>query len=180
MSQEVIARRYAKALISLAEKEETLGKTGEHFSDMAVAYKESAELREVLSDTKVSKELKQKVLKAVLAKLKTTDLVDTFCRYLLAKRRIKLLPNIESAFNLFLQEKLGRIEAMVTVAHELPKATIDKLEKSISKYSGKEVAINITIDPAIIGGIVTRIGSVVIDGSIHTQLNQIRQTIIRG
>ncbi|MBT5088131.1 MAG: F0F1 ATP synthase subunit delta, partial [Deltaproteobacteria bacterium] len=53
-------------------------------------------------------------------------------------------------------------------------------EKAISKYSGKEVTVKITIDPAIIGGIVTRIGSVVIDGSIHTQLNQIRQTIIRG
>ena len=66
------------------------------------------------------------------------------------------------------------------MAHELPKATVDKLEQTISKYSGKEVAISITIDPAIIGGIVTRIGSVVIDGSIHTQLNQLRQTIIRG
>jgi F-type H+-transporting ATPase subunit delta len=115
-----------------------------------------------------------------LTKINATALVDTFSRYLLAKRRIVLLPSIETAFNLLLQEKLGRIEARVTVAHELPNATVEKLEKSISEYSGKDVAISITIDPAIIGGIVTRIGSVVIDGSIHTQLNQIRQTIIRG
>jgi F-type H+-transporting ATPase subunit delta len=91
-----------------------------------------------------------------------------------------LLPNIEQAFNLFLQEKLGRIEAGITVAQEISEVTVGKLEKAISKYSGKEVTVKITIDPAIIGGIVTRIGSVVIDGSIHTQLNQIRQSIIRG
>ena len=81
---------------------------------------------------------------------------------------------------MLLQEKLGRIEAEVTAAHELPKEAVKKLVNAISGFSGKEVEVNVTIDPSIIGGIITRIGSMVIDGSIHTQLNQIRQSIIRG
>ena len=178
MSQGVIARRYAKALINLAEKD--LENTGKSLTALADAYSNSTELSEVLSDTKVSSLIKQDVLKNILKKIKVSNLVDTFSRYLLAKRRIVLLPNIERAFNLLLQEKLGRIEAGITVAQEIPEVTVGKLEKAISRYSGKEVSVNITIDPAIIGGIVTRIGSVVIDGSIHTQLNQIRQSIIRG
>ena len=178
MSQGVIARRYAKALINLAEKD--LENTGKSLTALADVFSNSTELSEVLSDTKVSSQIKQDVLKNILNKIKVSKLVDTFIRYLLAKRRIVLLPNIERAFNLLLQEKLGRIEAGITVAQEIPEVTINKLEKAISKYSGKEVTVNITIDPAIIGGIVTRIGSVVIDGSIHTQLNQIRQSIIRG
>ena len=178
MSQGVIARRYAKALINLAEKD--LEITGNSLAALADVYSNSTELSEVLSDTKVSSQIKQNVLKKILKKIKVSKLVDTFIRYLLAKRRIVLLPNIERAFNLFLQEKLGRIEAGITVAQEIPEVTVGKLEKAISRYSGKEVSVNITIDPAIIGGIVTRIGSVVIDGSIHTQLNQIRQSIIRG
>ena len=178
MSQGVIARRYAKALINLAEKD--LENTGKSLTALADAYSNSTELSEVLSDTKVSSQIKQDVLKNILKKIKVSNLVDTFSRYLLAKRRIVLLPNIERAFNLLLQEKLGRIEAGITVAQEIPKVTVGKLEEAISRYSGKEVTVNITIDPAIIGGIVTRIGSVVIDGSIHTQLNQIRQSIIRG
>jgi len=178
LSQEVIARRYAKALINLAEKD--LEITGNSLAAIADVYSNSTELSEVLSDTKVSSQIKQDVLKNILKKIKVSKLVDTFIRYLLAKRRIVLLPNIERAFNLLLQEKLGRIEAGITVAQEIPEVTINKLEKAISRYSGKEVTVNITIDPAIIGGIVTRIGSVVIDGSIHTQLNQIRQSIIRG
>jgi len=178
LSQGVIARRYAKALINLAEKD--LENTGKNLTALADVFSNSAELSEVLSDTKVSSQIKQNVLKEILKKIKVSKLVDTFIRYLLAKRRIVLLPNIERAFNLLLQEKLGRIEAGITVAQEIPEVTVGKLEKAISRYSGKEVTVNITIDPAIIGGIVTRIGSVVIDGSIHTQLNQIRQSIIRG
>ena len=70
MSQGVIARRYAKALISLAEKGKELEETGKHFSKLAEVYKDSTELREILSDTKVSTEHKQSVLKGILSKIK--------------------------------------------------------------------------------------------------------------
>ena len=180
MSQGMIARRYAKALVNLAENEKDLDNTGKDLTAIAEAYKENSELRQVLSDTKVSSRLKLEILKDVLSKIKASKLVDTFSRYLLAKRRIYILPDIERAFNLLLQEKLGRIDAKVTSAFELPKETVKKLIDAISGYSGKEVEVNVTIDPSIIGGIVTRIGSTVIDGSIQTHLNQIRQSIIRG
>ena len=180
MSQGMIARRYAKALVNLAENEKDLDNTGKHLNSITEVYKENLELRQVLSDTKVSSGIKLEILKDVLSKIKVSKLVDTFSRYLLAKRRIDFLPDIERAFNLLLQEKLGRIEATVTTASELPKDTVKKLVDAISSYSGKEIEVNVTIDPSIIGGIVTRIGSTVIDGSIQTYLNQIRQSIIRG
>ena len=176
----MIARRYAKALVNLAENEKDLDNTGKHLNSITEVYKENIELRQVLSDTKVSSGIKLEILKDVLSKIKVSKLVDTFSRYLLAKRRIDFLPDIERAFNLLLQEKLGRIEAKLTTASELPKDTVKKLVDAISSYSGKEIEVNVTIDPSIIGGIVTRIGSTVIDGSIQTYLNQIRKSIIRG
>ena len=180
MSQGMIARRYAKALVNLAENEKDLNNTGKHLHSITEVYKENSALRQVLSDTKVSSGVKLEILKDVLSKVKVSKLVDTFIRYLLAKRRIDLLPDIERSFNLLLQEKLGRIEAKVTTASELPKDTVKKLVDAISSYSGKEIEVNVAIDPSIIGGIVTRIGSTVIDGSIQTYLNQIRKSIIRG
>ena len=176
----MIARRYAKALVNLAEKEKDLDNAGKNLTAITEVYKENSELRQVLSDTKVSSRVKQEILKDVLNTIKTSKLVDTFSRYLLAKRRIDILPDIERAFNLLLQEKLGRIEANVTAAYELPKETVKRLVNAISGYSGKEVKVNVAIDPSIIGGMVTRIGSTVIDGSIKTHLNKIRQSIIRG
>ena len=176
----MIARRYAKALVNLAENEKDLDNTGKHLNSITEVYKENSELRQVLSDTKVSSMVKLEILKDVLNEIKASKLVDTFSRYLLAKRRIDILPDIERAFNLLLQEKLGRIEANVTAAYELPKETVKRLVNAISGYSGKEVKVNVAIDPSIIGGMVTRIGSTVIDGSIKTHLNKIRQSIIRG
>ena len=176
----MIARRYAKALVNLAEKGKDLDNAGKNLTAITEVYKENSELRQVLSDTKVSSIVKQEILKDVLNTIKTSKLLDTFSRYLLAKRRIDILPDIERAFNLLLQEKLGRIEANVTTAYELPKETVKKLVNAISGYSGKEVKVNVAIDPSIIGGMVTRIGSTVIDGSIKTHLNKIRQSIIRG
>ena len=176
----MIARRYAKALVNLADNEKDLDNTGKILTAIAEVYKENSELRQVLSDTKVSSRVKLEILKDVLSKIKASKLVDTFSRYLLAKRRINFLPDIERAFKLLLQEKLGRIEAEVTTASELPKKTVKNLIDAISVYTGKDVEVNVTIDPSIIGGIVTRIGSTVIDGSIQTHLKQIRQSIIRG
>ena len=180
MSQGVIARRYAKALINMAEESNDLENIGESFSNLAKVFKDSIELREVFSDTKIPSHVKQKLLKEVLIKIHAPELINRFSRFILFKRRIIILPDIERAFNYFLQEKLGRIEAKVTTPYELPKEDVGKLEKTISKYSGKKASVSINIDPTIIGGIVTRIGSVVIDGSVNTQLNQIRKTIIRG
>ena len=176
----MIARRYAKALVNLAEKGNDLDNAGKNLTAITEVYKENSELRQVLSDTKVASRVKLEILKDVLNKIKPSKLVDTFSRYLLAKRRIDILPDIERAFNLLLQEKLGRIEANVTAAYELPKEAVKKLVNAISGYSGKEVKVNVAIDPSIIGGMVTRIGSTVIDGSIKTHLNKIRQSIIRG
>ena len=92
----MIARRYAKALVNLAEKKKDLDNAGKNLTAITEVYKENSELRQVLSDTKVSSRVKQEILKDVLNTIKTSKLVDTFSRYLLAKRRIDFLPGIES------------------------------------------------------------------------------------
>ena len=103
MSQGMIARRYAKALLNLAEKGNDLNNAGKNLTAITEVYKENSELRQVLSDTKVSSRVKLEILKEVLNEIKASKLVNTFSRYLLAKRRIEFLPGIERAFNLLLQ-----------------------------------------------------------------------------
>ena len=84
----MIARRYAKALVNLAEKGNDLDNAGKNLTALTEVYVDNKELREVLSDTKVSSRLKQEILKGVLNEIKVPALVNTFSRYLLAKRRI--------------------------------------------------------------------------------------------
>ena len=156
MSQGIVAQRYAKALIGLTKTRKQLQEAGEKLSEASEAYQSSLELQEILASNKVSYPVKQKILGELLERLKTSNLIHTFCRYLLSKRRF------------------------VSVTHELSDANRKKLEKTLSFLTGKEVQVSVNIDSGLIGGIVTRIGSTVYDGSLRNQLNLIHQSISKG
>jgi len=184
MSQMVIARRYASALSSLAKKENNLEQVGTELQDFCDTLHEAAELQESLSNNKVPMAVRNNILTEILTKMELSSLVSTFLRYLLSKRRLTLVHDIARAFALLTQEAMGILPAEVTVAKEPrskeSKDLLQKLQEQLSASTGKTVQIHVSVDPSIIGGIVTRIGSMVIDGSIRNQLIQVRESIIRG
>ena len=184
MSQMVIARRYASALSSLAKKENNLEQVGTELQDFCDTLHEAAELQESLSNNKVPMAVRNNILTEILTKMELSTLVSTFLRYLLSKRRLTLVHDIARAFALLTQEAMGILPAEVTVAKEPrskeSKDLLQKLQEQLSASTGKTVQIHVSVDPSIIGGIVTRIGSMVIDGSIRNQLIQVRESIIRG
>ncbi len=184
MSQMVIARRYASALSSLAKKENNLEQVGTELQDFCDTLHEAAELQESLSNNKVPMAVRNSILTEILTQMELSTLVSTFLRYLLSKRRLTLVHDIARAFALLTQEAMGILPAEVTVAKEPrskeSKDLLQKLQEQLSASTGKTVQIHVSVDPSIIGGIVTRIGSMVIDGSIRNQLVQVRESIIRG
>ena len=184
MSQMVIARRYASALSNLAKKENNLEQVGTELMDFCDTLHEAVELQESLSNNKVPMAVRNSILTEILTKMKLSPLVSTFLRYLLSKRRLTLVHDIVQAFALLTQEAMGILPAEVTVAKEPrskeSKDLLQKLQEQLSASTGKTVQIHVSVDPSIIGGIVTRIGSMVIDGSIRNQLIQVRESIIRG
>ena len=184
MSQMVIARRYASALSNLAKQENNLEQVGTELEDFCDTLHEAVELQESLSNNKVSMVVRNSILTEILTKMKLSPLVSTFLRYLLSKRRLTLVHDIARAFALLTQEAMGILPAEVTVAKEPrskeSKDLLQKLQEQLSASTGKTVQIHVSVDPSIIGGIVTRIGSMVIDGSIRNQLIQVRESIIRG
>ena len=184
MSQMVIARRYASALSNLAKKENNLEQVGTELMDFCDTLHEAVELQESLSNNKVPMAVRNSNLTEILTKMKLSPLVSSFLRYLLSKRRLTLVHDIARAFALLTQEAMGILPAEVTVAKEPrskeSKDLLQKLQEQLSASTGKTVQIHVSVDPSIIGGIVTRIGSMVIDGSIRNQLIQVRESIIRG
>lgn len=184
MSQMVIARRYASALSNLAKEENNLEQVGTELQDFCDTLHEAVELQESLSNNKVPMAVRNSILTEILTKMGLSTLVSTFLRYLLSKRRLTLVHDIARAFALLTQEAMGILPAEVTVAKEPrskeSKDLLQKLQEQLSASTGKTVQIHVSVDPSIIGGIVTRIGSMVIDGSIRSQLIQVRESIIRG
>ena len=178
MSQNVIARRYAKALFNLAEKDNTHEALGGELLAIARIFENSSDLQTVLADTKISSLLKRDIVYKVLDRLAPSPLVRIFVQYLLSKKRMGLLTAIAAVFSRLVREKTGRLDAEITVARKLPQSAVSEITKQLSKYTGKDVHVSVKIDEAIIGGVVTRIGSTVIDGSLRHQLNRVYQSII--
>ena len=176
----VIAQRYARALMNLAVKADAVEEVTAGLDEMAETLEESPLLAAFVEDTKVPPSAKQDAVREILAKARAPELVNTFVRYLTAKRRFLLLPDIRDVFHRLADERLGRAQAEVTVAAAMSEPQEKQMQAQLEALSGKQITLTVTVDPEIMGGAITRIGSVVRDGSLRNQLQQIRQSIKEG
>ena len=176
----IIASRYAKALMTLAAKDNQVDAAAQGVEDVAALIKGSAPLAATLDDVRITRPDKEKLLKAILDQAKVPALVGTFVQFVMEKRRLMLIGEIAAHFHRLADERLGRAQADVTVASALDPAQEKTLKQDLEKLSGKTVTLTVKVDPAILGGAITRVGDTVWDGSLRNQLNQIREQILKG
>ena len=180
MSTAVISKRYARALLNLAEKENQVEKVTEGLNDVADTIVEAPQALAFLMDPKITQTDKLGVVREILQQTKAPPLVDSFIRLLAVKRRIQLIQEIRNLFHAIADERLGRAKAEVTVAKALGSEEEEALRKKLEKVSGKQITLSVNVEPEIIGGVIAKIGSTVRDGSLRHQLKNIRQTTIEG
>jgi F-type H+-transporting ATPase subunit delta len=120
------------------------------------------------------------VLETVIEKLNLSKVMKSFLMLLFDKGRIGFISNINEFYQKLVDELKGVARAGLISATELTSETIEKVRKSLSKKTGKDIVLEVEQDPGLIGGIVTRIGDLVLDGSIKTQLLNMRETLKRG
>jgi F-type H+-transporting ATPase subunit delta len=180
MSTGVISQRYARALMNLAAKANQVEAVAAELDGLADTLVESEELTAFFGETRVPQTAKQNAVEEILKKAESSELVSAFARFITQKRRVLLLDEIRTVYHRLADERLGRAQAEVTVAAPLSDAEQQALREKLEAVSGKQITITVTVEPGIIGGVITKIGSSVRDGSLRSQLNQIRQTIIEG
>lgn len=180
MSVETVARRYALALADVVAKSneaETVKTELKQWEAMMIA---NAELSNAFRNPAINHASKEKVLENLIAKAKPSRTTANFLRVLLRNSRLTELPQINAKFASVLEERSGAVAAKVVSARPLSPEEQAELQKSLSKLTGKQVSLNLDIDQNIIGGVVTTIGSTVYDGSVKTQLENLRQQLING
>jgi F-type H+-transporting ATPase subunit delta len=180
MSTETIARRYSAAL---ADAVSETGETGEVKAELAAwgeMFRASADLQNVFSNPTVPHLAKERLLEDLIAKTNPTKTTANFVRVLLQNGRLTELGEINDRFAAVLDERSGLVSAEITSARELPDSERADFEKSLAKLTGKRVNVNYAINKDIIGGVVTRIGSTVYDGSVKTKLENLREQLVNG
>jgi F-type H+-transporting ATPase subunit delta len=178
-----VAHRYAKALVEVAAAPGSASDPAAILSQLRAvgqAIADSPELRIALLSPAVSPSKKRAVVTRVLGPLGLGNQARNFLFVVIDHRRVAELPAIVDAFEVLLDERLGYVRADVQSARPLAEAQQASLETEISRMTGKKAKLKFSIEPALIAGVVARVGSTVYDGSVRGQLDKLRLKLAKG
>jgi F-type H+-transporting ATPase subunit delta len=174
-----IARRYAKALFELAVEADRVDAWAQSLIALRKAADASPELRDLLANPVYTREQRQ-ALAARLAQALGLDREPASLLALLADRnRLAYLPGVADVFFRLADEKLGRLRARVASAVPLSDAEVEALARKLAATSGGQVIVERVVEPALLGGVVAQVGSFVYDGSLRSQLEDLRRAMKR-
>lgn len=173
-----VAKRYAKALFELAGESKQVEQVGRALGGVASALETSPELRAVFENPSYDTAAKKKVIGAVAERLSAPRMLVSALMMLADRRRLPHLRSIADAYQSMAEESAGRLRAEVISAGPLPDAYYAELEKALSQATGRAVTLVKRQDPSLIGGVVTKVGDTVYDGSVKNRLVTIRQQML--
>lgn len=174
-----IASRYARALVDsiLDQKIDPEMARGQLRAILAAVH-ESPELRKVWASPAIAPEQKRAVLDAIARQMVALKPIRNFMAVLIDHRRIAMLDDIVRQFEIELDAKLGFIEAEISSARELSAGEKSAVESQLGRLTGKKVRARYTSNPALLGGVMVRVGSTIYDGSVRGQLEKMKQELI--
>jgi F-type H+-transporting ATPase subunit delta len=169
-----IAKRYATAVFDLAKEGKAIKALESDVASLEAAMAESADLRTLLTSPLYSREQQSGAIIAIAKKMKLSDTTSNVLALLASKRRLFVLPQLIVVLKEMLSEERGEVTAEVTTAKALTKAQAEKLAKTLKAQVGKSIIIKETVDETIIGGLIVKVGSKMIDTSIASKLNALQ------
>jgi F-type H+-transporting ATPase subunit delta len=173
-----IARRYARALLDVAAEANRTDAVADQLSALVKAFEQNRELSDVFLNPAYTRSQRNQVLEALM---KTMGIVDptlaNTLRLLVDRNRLIYLPDIARVYRDMADARAGRVRGHVTSASKLPPETLAELSKNLQQLTQRNVDLEPRVDPSLLGGVAVQVGSVLYDGSVRTQLEQMRRTL---
>ena len=180
MKNLAIARRYAKALLIIGKEDGRAEAYREELNQIAGLISKEKTLEQAITNPLYDASERKTVLEKVIGKMGISKIVRSFLMLIFEKGRFGLLTDIVQFYQKLADELKGIARASVISATAISAETEKKIRATLSKMTAKNVILDIKEDPKLIGGIVTRVGDMVLDGSIRTQLINMRESLKRG
>jgi len=178
VSVSIVARRYARALLELGLEEGQLDSMVREIDAVAEAWDTSPELRNALENPIVSLAAKKAVMSDLAEALQGSATARRALLLLVDRRRTRALPYIASALREMADARKGLLRAEVTTAEPLSEGYYARLQKQLETMTGQRVVVERRTDPSLIGGVITRIGDRILDGSLRTRLQSLRDALL--
>lgn len=178
MKNYIIAERYAKGLSQSMPDDTLLEAAMDALNRLSELYTANHDLRSALANPSIDVDMRYAVLQDVADAEETPPAVQRLAALLLRRGRIAMLPDVAAVFSALVDERLERVRAQVTTAVELGGEQEAQLAQALARFSGKSVRLACGVDPDVLGGVVARMGSTVIDGSVRTRLERLRHALL--
>jgi len=174
-----MAGRYAAALFELAKDQRQLDEVERDLTALSQMLDRSGDLRRVVLSPVITTDDQAKAFNAILARAGVAGLVGNFVNLIVRNRRLFALKDMIKAFRALLARERGEVSADVTSAHPLTPEQMQALADTLRTSIGKNVRIDTRVDPNLLGGLVVKVGSRMIDSSLRTKLNNLK-VVMRG
>jgi F-type H+-transporting ATPase subunit delta len=169
--------QYANALADIALQQGAAEPATNQLADLVVVFEESAELRNFMASPAVSKEAKRGVIEKLVARVGASKIIRNFLFVVADHGRTLHLPEILKSFREVVRQRQGIAEADVVSAAELTQKQKQQLLQTLERKTGKKIQAKYSLEPELLGGATVRIGDTVYDGSVRTQLNNMRERL---
>ena len=176
----VLTSRYANALLDLAEDQKLVEKVESDIVDLRNMIKESEDLRNTVIDPRVDKSEQFAVVESLAKKAKFQKLTLNFLNVLVENRRLDILEAVIATISKELSKRRGEKVAHIKVAQDLSAKQVKELETALAKASGKPVALNIEVDPSLLGGMIVTMDSRMVDDSVAGKLERLKLAMSKG
>jgi len=180
MAGNAVARRYAKALVSIVKSDGNFDEVAQNLRGMASLIEENLGFRNVLINPSINKRLKEEVLGRVMTRLGLLPLVSRFLTLLLEKDRLRDLSEISEMFATLSDRIMNRVKVDVKTAFDLTADEETELKEKFQDVTKKDVMLHVDVDRELIGGLIARVGSEVFDGSVRNRLETMKEVLLRG
>ena len=177
MSGSAVARNYAATLFELATREDSVERYGHLISQVSALYREESAFQRFLETPRIALAEKKEVLGRTFAD-RVPELFLRFLMVVLERRRQRVLPGIAQAYQDMLDEQAGRPRTAVTLPFEPDDALKARIVGALEEHFGKQVVPEFRLDPAILGGLVVRVGDQLMDASLRRQLERLKWELI--
>jgi F-type H+-transporting ATPase subunit delta len=169
-----MAGRYATALFELALESNAIDQVQADLKAFETLVASSPDLARLLRSPVFSADEQEKALDAVLDKAAISGIARNFLRVVAANRRLFAVGEIIRGFHAYVAKHKGEVTAQVTVAEPLNDARMAEIQDALKAVTGKDVHVDVAVDPALIGGLIVKLGSRMVDASLRTKLNSIK------
>jgi F-type H+-transporting ATPase subunit delta len=172
-----LAERYAAALFDLADERRILDEVAANLRQLKAMMTESVELSRLIRSPILSREEQGKAVVALAERAGFAPLVRDFLAVVARNRRLFAVPAMIEAYLANLAQRRGEVTAEVAAAQALSTTQIDLLREQLRRSVGRQVAIDVRVDPGLIGGMIVKVGSRMIDGSIRSKLQRLQMAM---